>query len=47
LRLETGQYHLAALRFYQRQGYRCCEAFAPYTEDPLSVFMMKKTGKQQ
>jgi putative acetyltransferase len=41
LRLETGPYQPEALRLYTRCGYQRCAAFAPYWEDPLSVFMQK------
>lgn len=47
VRLETGDKQLAALRFYQRSGYRVCSAFPPYTElapftIATSVFMEKR-----
>jgi putative acetyltransferase len=46
LRLETGSASLAAIRFYDRLGFRICDAFAPYTGMPpasiiTSVFMEK------
>ena len=47
LRLETGTRQLAALRFYERSGFRRCEAFgeyakmAPYAIE-TSVFMEKR-----
>lgn len=34
LRIETGVYQQAALRFYERAGYRRCEAFGPYAGMP-------------
>jgi putative acetyltransferase len=38
LRLETGDRQLAALRFYERTGFRRCAAFGNYaTMPPLSV----------
>ena len=40
-RLETGIHQPAALRFYERQGYRRIGAFGSYAPDPLSVFMEK------
>ncbi|QGY29233.1 GNAT family N-acetyltransferase [Pantoea cypripedii] len=40
-RLETGNQQLAAIRLYEKMGYRQCAAFPPYLPDPLSVFMMK------
>ena len=46
LRLETGTNQLAALRFYQREGYRRCVAFGDYAAMPAqaiatSLFMEK------
>ncbi len=41
LRLETGVHNHAALRLYERQGYRRRGPFADYWDDPLSVFMEK------
>ncbi|ADU69263.1 GNAT family N-acetyltransferase [Pantoea sp. At-9b] len=40
-RLETGNQQAAAIRLYEKLGYRQCDAFPPYQPDPLSVFMMK------
>src|SRR5262249_11109269 len=34
LRIETGVYQQDALRFYERAGYRRCDAFGPYAELP-------------
>jgi putative acetyltransferase len=42
LRLETGIHQPEALGLYQAEGYRACDAFAPYLPDPLSVFMEKR-----
>lgn len=42
LRLETGIEQHAAVKLYQRCGYQVREAFAPYSADPLSIFMEKK-----
>jgi putative acetyltransferase len=47
LRLETGSHSLAAIRFYDRLGFRYCDAFAPYAAMPpvaiiTSVFMEKR-----
>jgi ribosomal protein S18 acetylase RimI-like enzyme len=47
LRLETGSHSLAAIGFYSRQGFRTCDAFAPYAAMPraaiiTSVFMEKR-----
>lgn len=39
--LETGVRQLAALRFYERQGYVRCAPFGDYIEDPHSAFMRK------
>ena len=47
LRLETGTHSLAAIRFYDRLGFRYCDPFAPYAAMPpaaiiASVFMEKR-----
>ena len=47
LRLETGSHSFAALRFYDRLGFRPCAAFEPYAHMPppsiiTSVFMEKR-----
>jgi putative acetyltransferase len=47
LRLETGPYQPAALRLYEACGYQRCGAFAPYRDDPLSVFMHKTLGPER
>lgn len=44
LRLETGIHQQPAITLYQRCGYQFCPPFPPYTEDPLSVFMVKQIG---
>lgn len=46
LRLETGRYQDAAIRFYERAGFRECAPFGPYAEMParaieLSLFYEK------
>jgi putative acetyltransferase len=41
-RLETGPYQPEALVFYARSGYRRCERYGDYRDDPLSVFMEKQ-----
>ena len=46
LRLETGTYQIAALRFYERCGFQRCPAFGPYAAMParaieLSLFYEK------
>ena len=47
LRLETGIHQPAALRFYERSGFRPCAVFPPYTSMPpddiiASVFLEKQ-----
>jgi putative acetyltransferase len=42
LKLETGVRSPAAIRLYERAGYRRCERFGDYPDEPLSVFMAKK-----
>jgi putative acetyltransferase len=37
LRLETGDRQLAAMRFYERAGFRRCGAFGAYTAMPRSA----------
>ncbi len=44
LQLETGPYQPEALRLYALCGYERCGPFAPYRDDPLSVFMQKELG---
>lgn len=41
LRLETGIKQPAAKTLYTRCGYQQRSAFAPYEDDPLSIFMEK------
>lgn len=41
LRLETGIHQLPAIALYRSCGFEICNAFPPYTADPLSVFMYK------
>lgn len=46
VRIETGNLQQAAMRFYEREGYRRCDAFGPYAEMPpnaiaTSVFYEK------
>jgi putative acetyltransferase len=41
VRLETGIKQPAAIRLYERGGYALRPAFAPYVDDPLSLFMEK------
>ena len=40
-RLETGEAQRAAVRLYERCGYRRCGAFGGYPDNGLSVFMRK------
>ncbi len=42
LRLETGIHQHAAIRLYERWGFRRIEAFAPYTPDPVSIFYERR-----
>ena len=47
LRLETGEYSGAAVRFYRRNGFAPCAAFEPYSSMPpeavaTSVFLEKR-----
>jgi putative acetyltransferase len=47
VRIETGNLQQAAMRFYERAGYRRCDAFGPYAQMPpnaiaTSVFYEKK-----
>lgn len=42
LKLETGPSQPEALGLYARCGYERCGRFGDYTEDPLSVFMVKR-----
>jgi putative acetyltransferase len=47
LRLETGSHSHAAIRLYDRLGFRYCDAFAPYAAMPpgstvTSVFMERR-----
>ena len=52
VRLETGTLQLAALRFYERNGFSMCGAFEPYASMPpdsisTSLFMERKVGSSQ
>lgn len=42
LKLETGPSQPEALGLYARSGYERCGRFGSYTDDPLSVFMVKR-----
>lgn len=42
LQLETGIHQQPAIALYRKCGYEICDAFPPYTADPLSVFMRKE-----
>jgi putative acetyltransferase len=41
LRLETGIHQSAAIRLYETYGFRRRTAFAPYRDDPLSLYYEK------
>lgn len=41
LRLETGIHQQAAVRLYEREGFKRIPAFGPYTNDPLSLCYKK------
>ena len=41
LRLETGIHQSAAVRLYEAYGFRRRMAFAPYRDDPLSLYYEK------
>lgn len=42
LRLETGIYQPAAIKLYERYGFRSIPPFGEYTNDPLSRFYEKR-----
>lgn len=42
LRLETGIHQQAAIRLYERAGFRRIPPFGPYTNDPLSLCYEKQ-----
>jgi len=42
LRLETGIHQQAAIRLYERVGFRRIPPFGPYTDDPLSLCYEKR-----
>ena len=42
LRLETGIHQMAAIRLYERSGFRRIPSFGDYREDPLSRFYEKR-----
>ena len=44
LRLETGIHQEAAIRLYERLGFRRIPPFGPYTDDPLSRCYEKSLG---
>jgi putative acetyltransferase len=41
VRLETGIHQSAAIRLYEAYGFRRRTAFAPYRDDPLSLYYEK------
>lgn len=43
LRLETGIHQHAAIRLYERAGFRRVPPFGPYTDDPLSLCYERRT----
>ena len=45
-RLETGVRQIEAIGLYKKLGYSIIAPFGNYTEDPWSVFMEKKIGRQ-
>jgi GNAT superfamily N-acetyltransferase len=42
LRLETGIHQQAAIRLYERLGFRRIPPFGPYTNDPVSLCYEKR-----
>lgn len=44
LRLETGIHQHAAIRLYEREGFRRIPPFGPYTDDPVSRCYEKRIG---
>jgi putative acetyltransferase len=42
LRLETGIHQHAAIKLYERSGFRSIPPFGPYKDDPLSKFYEKR-----
>src|SRR5262249_28204882 len=42
LRLETGIHQTAAIRLYEREGFRRIPPFGEYAEDPLSLYFEKR-----
>jgi putative acetyltransferase len=42
LRLETGIHQKAAVRLYEREGFRRIPPFGPYTNDPVSLCYEKQ-----
>jgi GNAT superfamily N-acetyltransferase len=47
LRLETGIHQQAAIRLYEREGFKRIPPFGPYTDDPLSRCYEKKLASGQ
>jgi GNAT superfamily N-acetyltransferase len=47
LRLETGIHQQAAIRLYERAGFRRIPPFGPYTDDPLSLCYEKQIDEIQ
>jgi GNAT superfamily N-acetyltransferase len=46
LRLETGIHQAAAIRLYERAGFRRIPPFGAYTDDPLSVYLEKQITEE-
>src|SRR5262249_45506717 len=44
LRLETGIHQQAAIRLYEREGFRRIAPFGPYWDDPVSRCYEKRVG---
>jgi GNAT superfamily N-acetyltransferase len=42
LRLETGIHQTAAIRLYEREGFRPAPPFGSYVETPLNIFFEKR-----
>ena len=45
LRLETGIHQQAAIRLYERLGFRRIPPFGPYTNDPVSLCYEKRLSR--
>jgi putative acetyltransferase len=47
LRLETGIHQHAAIKLYERSGFRRIAPFPPYAPDPLSIFYEKRIAPEK